>query len=296
MKARIILTLAVIPGIAFAQQPVPPISTTTLPPPVPLLNAVPIPLTPKETHALSLSSTWANRPEMPVAGDNGRVLFLYGATIPSVVCAPLHVCDITLQPGEVVNNIEVGDSIRWKVTPAVSGTGPDQTTHVVVKPTDAGLSTDLIITTDRRTYTIKLVSTTSRWMGAIGFNYPDEVQAQWRAYETRMQRERDGSTLASGQNVADLNFNYRITGDNPPWRPLRVYSDGVKTYIDFPHAMLVTDAPALVALDADDNKQLVNYRVKGAVFVVDKLLTRAELISGVGGSQQAVYITAVGGG
>ncbi|HLN22639.1 MAG TPA: P-type conjugative transfer protein TrbG, partial [Patescibacteria group bacterium] len=73
-------------------------------------------------------------------------------------------------------------------------------------------------------------------------------------------------------------------------------------YIQFPAAMASADAPALVALGNDGglftspSEQLVNYRLSGSTFVVDKVLTKAALISGVGSAQQRVVLTHSAGG
>ena len=55
---------------------------------------------------------------MPHAGEDGYDRFLFGATLPTVVCAPLQGCNLALQPGEIVNNVNLGDSVRWKITPS----------------------------------------------------------------------------------------------------------------------------------------------------------------------------------
>lgn len=88
-----------------------------------------------------------------------------------------------------------------------------------------------------------------------------------------------------------------MSGDNPGWKPLRVYTDGAKTYIEFPRSIGFTSAPTLVALDntsgwfSSGNTQMVNYRMLGNRYVVDRVLDRAELISGVGSGQTRVVIT-----
>jgi type IV secretory pathway VirB9-like protein len=58
-----------------------------------------------------------------VTGPNGSIKFLYGAQQPSIVCAVLQVCDVALQAGEQVNSINLGDTARWTVEPAVTGSG-----------------------------------------------------------------------------------------------------------------------------------------------------------------------------
>jgi len=272
------------------------------PPPVSVLSNTAVTLTAKEKAGLGLSRRWQGRADLPAAGDDGTVRFLFGSTLPSVVCAPLYVCDIALQPGEIVNDINVGDAVRWKIMPATSGSGADKATHVVVKPTDAGLTTNLVISTDRRSYFIKLVSTKTDWMASVAFTFPDEVQRQWVAYQKNEQRDQAAGVLPSGQRLAELDFAFTLSGDSPAWRPLRVYADGVKTYIQFPAAMASADAPALVALGNDGglftspSEQLVNYRLSGSTFVVDKVLTKAALISGVGSAQQRVVLTHSAGG
>ena len=153
-----------------------------MPPPIPLVSSPVPPLNTKERAAVALSRRWANRNQTPHAGEDGYVRFLFGATLPTVVCAPLQICNLALQPGEVVNNINLGDSGRWKVTPSLSGAGGTQTTHLIIKPTDAGLISSLDIETNRRTYAVKLVSTQASWMPLVAFNYPDDAQTQWQAY------------------------------------------------------------------------------------------------------------------
>ena len=268
----------------------------SMPPPIPLVSPATVSLNAKEKTGLALSRRWANRRDMPHAGEDGTVRFLFGATLPTVVCAPLRVCNLALQPGEIVNNVNLGDSVRWKITPSVSGGGGTQTTHLIIKPTDAGLVSSLDIETNRRTYAVKLVSTSSAWMPLVAFNYPDDGQAQWQAYQQTVAFGPGATTLPTGENVANLQF-LCISGGGPSWSPVRAYTDGAKTTIEFPSSIGVQAAPALVALDHDGSwfsrpsAQIVNYRVVGNRYVVDAVLDRAALISGVGSDQQRVVIS-----
>ena len=275
-----------------ASAPVP----ATMPPPIALVSPVVAPLNSKERAGVALSRRWANRSEMPHAGEDGYVRFLFGATLPTVVCAPLQVCNLALQPGEIVNNVNLGDSVRWKITPSISGAGGTQTTHLIIKPTDAGLVSSLDIETNRRTYAVKLVSTQSSWMPLVAFNYLDDAQAQWQAYQQTVAFGSSATTLPTGENVANLQF-LCISGAGASWSPVRAYTDGAKTYIEFPSSISFQAAPALVALANDGSwfsrptSQVVNYRVLGNRYVVDAALDRAALISGVGGDQQRVVIS-----
>ncbi|WP_163590498.1 TrbG/VirB9 family P-type conjugative transfer protein, partial [Klebsiella variicola] len=86
--------------------------------------------------------------------------------------AVLQICDVQLQPGENINSVNVGDSARWMIEPAISNSGPNETQHLIIKPLDANLNTTLIVTTDRRTYHIRLVSHRTQFMSRVAFTYP----------------------------------------------------------------------------------------------------------------------------
>src|SRR5262249_42012914 len=93
----------------------------------------------------------------------------------------------------------------------------------------------------------------------------------------------DGGAPATpaGVQVAptELQFDYKIrtiNGDNPPWKPEVVFSDGTKVYIRFPQAMKNTEAPVLYVID-NHHGELVNYRVQGNFYIVDRVFNQAEL-------------------
>ena len=88
--------------------------------------------------------------------------------------------------------------------------------------------------------------------------------------------------------------NYAITGDDPPWRPVRAFDDGNKVYIEFPKRIDQGDAPPLFVIGADGGTELVNYRMRGNYYVVDKLFAAAELRLGED-KQQIVRITRTDG-
>ncbi len=270
-----------------------------MPPPIQLLSPS-APLNAKEKQGIALAHRWASAPYMPHADADGVIRFPYGATLPTVVCAPLQVCDLALQPGEVVHDITLGDKVRWKVLPGLSGSPAGQVTHLIIKPADAGLMSSMMVQTDRRTYAVKLVSARVQWMPLIAFSYPDDMQDQWSAYRTTVGLPAAGVGVGfgtSGINAGNLDFGFRLSGDAPGWRPLRVYSDGSKTYIQFPRPVAFGSAPALVGLSNDGgwfsspSKMMVNYRILGDRYVVDRVLDRAELVSGVGSGQDRVLIT-----
>ncbi len=246
----------------------------------------------KEKKAAELARQWIEAQAMPVRKENGKIVYLYGSTLPTVICAPLSVCDIELQEGErIVGKPMIGDSARWEALPALSGVGANQISHIIVKPFEANLTTTLIITTSRRTYHIKLVSSNKNWTPRVGFTYPDDIDRQWQLYNAETVASAEKKTIPeTRENIDALNFEYEVSGKSP-WRPVRVYNDGVKTYIQMPSTMAQTEAPALLVLGSDGEKQIVNYRLKKDRFIVDQIFSRAILIAGVGSSQEKVIIT-----
>ena len=272
------------------------------PPQLPLYSGPEQKLTRKEQRGLAYGKDWVQNRDGPARGADGAIVFMFGVTLPAIVCAPLYVCDLALEAGEAVNDLNVGDSVRWKITPASQGTGEAAITHVLIKPTDVGLLTNLVITTNKRTYTIKLVSREKDWMPRVAFAYPDTADALWSAYRARASDRRILAAAIEPRPPLDRAIVYAISGDNPVWRPVRVTSDGVKTYIEFSAATRHDALPVLLAL-AEDNSflgleslfngpapQLVNYRFVNNRFEVDKVLNRARLLSGVGGDRTQVTI------
>ena len=233
----------------------------------------------------------------PAPGTDGAVSFVYGATAPSIVCAVLQVCDVELQAGEQVNAVNLGDTARWLVEPAVSGSGAGEATHLIIKPLDVGLQTNLVVTTDRRTYHMQLRSTRVEYMAHVVFAYPEDAAAKWKAVTRRAELTHSTGTLpGTGEYLGNLDFKYLIDG-NARWKPVRVYNDGVKTIIEMPRVMEQTEAPSLLVVRRDGNPKkdtdqaIVNYRVQGDRYIVDQIFDKAILIVGVGKRQDRVVIT-----
>ncbi len=208
-----------------------------------------------------------------------------------LLAAPERVTDIALQPGEAIVSVAAGDTVRWTVGDTTSGSGVAKRVHILVKPFAAGLATNLVIATDRRTYHLQLQSTSVTAMAALSWTYPqDELIAIRRAAE----QERLATPVATGISIDQLQFGYAISGDNPAWRPIRAFDDGRQTYIEFPARIAVGEAPPLFVLGPKGEAQLVNYRVAGRFYVVDRLFDAAELR--LGEKKQAIVRIVRGGG
>ncbi|MCD9026641.1 P-type conjugative transfer protein TrbG [Luteimonas sp. BDR2-5] len=189
-----------------------------------------------------------------------------------VYASPGRVTLIALQPGEQLVTVAAGDTVRWIVGDTVSGSGGEQRVSVLVKPTRPDLQTNLVITTDRRTYLIELTSTEQTWMASVSWDYP---QDRMRALQRRAQETPPVTQV--GLPLQDLRFRYAIRGGNPPWKPRQAFDDGRQVYIQFPAGIAQGELPPLFVVGPQGEGQLVNYRYMAPYYVVDRLFAAAEL-------------------
>jgi len=209
-----------------------------------------------------------------------------------VITAPERVTDIALQPGETLVAVASGDTVRWAIGDTASGSGAGKRTHALVKPISAGLTTNPVTATDRRSYHIALTAPAKTAMAALSWTYPQDALIALRRAAAEAQT---AAPVAAGIQLEQLHFNYAVSGDRPSWRPLRAFDDGRQTFIEFPATLAVGEAPPLFLVDAKGDAQLVNYRVKGRFYIVDRIFDAAELRLGAK-KQQIVRISRVGEG
>jgi hypothetical protein len=99
----------------------------------------------------------------------------------------------------------------------------------------------MVITTDRRAYHLTLVSTDATAMAALSWTYPG---ARILALRRRNADAEAARPIADGVNLETMRFRYAISGDDPPWRPVRAFDDGRKVYIAFPRRIDPEPDPA----------------------------------------------------
>jgi len=197
----------------------------------------------------------------------------------AVVCQPLFVCDIVLDPDETILAMATGDSARWMLSTIMSG--PDaRTPHVLVKATDYGLRTNLIIATDKRVCYVILSSTRLGSRGATRLYYPVVSVAH-------IIQNTEGSVDEPQVSLAHLDLAYRMHGERS-FMPTRVMNDGAHTYIQMPPG--IQDMPVVFAIANDGSDAMINYRFRHGMFVVDGVPQRLALVQGSGRNQRRVII------
>ncbi|MGH7857182.1 MAG: P-type conjugative transfer protein TrbG, partial [Candidatus Binatia bacterium] len=238
--------------------------------------------------------------EAPIIKGEGFLQYPYGESEPLITCLPLRACDVELEPGEEILNVALGDAERWIAQPAQSGGGKGASTpHLVIKPTDFNLMSNALIFTSRRTYHVALLSppegmTPAAYARRVRFYYPAElVQRFARSLSAEERAKQLEVAKLPAVTAESLDFDYEVSGESAAWRPVRAFDDGTHVYIQMPEAMRADEAPALL-VSTSDGETLVNYRVKGRFYIVDKLFDEAHLVSGVGWNQDKVTIRYTG--
>ena len=272
-----------------AAQPLPelpkPIEVVAVPQPLPLPEQ--LKLLPDELEAKTAPESADEKVRVTRANQEARIAptregyvnaiqvwpFTDGALY-QVYASPGRVTVVLLQPGEELVTVAAGDTVRWIVGDTSSGAGASLRVSVLVKPTRSGLKTNLVVTTNRRTYLIELTSTEKAWMASVSWDYPKD---RMLALQRQAQAAQVAAPVDAGLSLEKIRFRYAITGSNPPWKPLRAFDDGEKVYIQFPGGIAQGELPPLFVIGAQGDGQLVNYRFRSPYYIVDRLFGAAEL-------------------
>ncbi len=256
-------------------------------------------LRPVDTAAIKLATAYdeAKSAPHPYMQNNGRINFYFGTMNPRLQCRPLRLTDIELEPGEQISKIHVSDTARWSVSLATSGTLDYLVTHVIVKPMLPDIAANLLIHTDRRTYSIELLSVTQdQYMPYVGFIYPEitpearaEDEASWnnllRQYglANGVKSAKDRAANMSGTDNARLTdaakiytgYTMKVTAGGKKqkelvWFPTDVYDANGKTYVVMPEKVKLADVPAFF-VKHNGRETLANYRLDQNKIIVDRI-------------------------
>ena len=166
---------------------------------------------------------------------------------------------IEFAPDERIENVSIGDSMAWQVTPN------KRAKMLFVKPLSRKASTNMTVITSQRRYAFDLGvgprSARTPWV--VNFTYPVE------AVETLPEPPPPPEPVK-------LEFGYTRAGDMA-LLPSRVWDDGRQTYFEFPEEMAM---PAIFAGGPGDDESLVNVSMRGRIAVVQQRAARFTLRSG----------------
>lgn len=261
-----------------------PISTPSIPPTNQIYSVPQMPSVPKnrtqDIEAVRGASQHATvKPESDHFVNAMTVYDYSEGALYTVYAAPAKITDIVFQPGERVVSFGAGDTLRWQVGQTHSGQGDLRRDHLLVKPNNAGFSTALVVTTDRRSYHMVLKALDETYMASVRWTYPNDdfIIRKKAAEEARKEAEPQ-----AGLNFSKLRFAYdwKLTsGTRPSWTPALIFDDGRKVYIRFGPEFSAREAPVLFVADNAD-RQIVNYRLVDNHYIVDRLFSQAKLVIG----------------
>lgn len=171
---------------------------------------------------------------------------------------------IAFAEDERIENVAIGDSNSWQVTPN------KRANLLFVKPLAVRAQTNMTVVTDRRTYFFDLVSGASAApLYVLRFKYPDEPKPVQAAATPALTAEESQVIAAKGADQpvdpATLNFAWRSKG-KATLLPARVYDDGMATYLQWSAS---TPIPAIQIRDEAGTEGPVNFAVRGDVIVID---------------------------
>lgn len=224
--------------------------------------------------------------------ENGKIKYPFGHIEPVIVCAPLRICTLELQAGETVQNVAFGDTVRWSVTPAKSGDKTIVIIKALVSENEPEVTTNGVITTDRRVYTVTLKSDPINYMPLAAFYYPQEIVQTWnnvipvekaptsQSQESVLQEVQEANTIKVDPTA--VNYDWQMRGDSE-LLPVRVFDDSKRLFIQMPEG--TTQAPAVVV-----DGEVVNYRLVNNYYIVDRIGQRTTLFIGIDDKQRKVEI------
>lgn len=206
--------------------------------------------------------------------------YMAGAQYP-IWGAPNHLTVIEFGPGETLNSFASGDTIRWQVAQTESGVGVGARQMLVVQPTQKGLHTTMLVTTNMGSYLFNLRSFKHSYLAGVRFRYPTQTIKNFVQKSQTQAQARVDAQKKKGLEVdlANLDSNYRfvVSGDAPEWAPTQVFTDGKRTFIEFPQDLGTTQVPSLFLLGTSKSARLVQYAIRGRYMIIPQKVRLAQL-------------------
>ena len=183
---------------------------------------------------------------------------------------------IKFGPEEHIENVAIGDSNAWQVTPN------KRANLLFVKPLAPTATTNMTVVTDRRSYFFDLVANPkAQPLYALAFEYPQDDSESAPGRSGNSERA-NAVEVAAAQNPyaivdpAELNFDWKAKGDKK-LLPEKVYDDGNMTFLTWATGSPI---PAVLVKNEQGTEGPVNFAVRGQVLVIDDVPREIILRSG----------------
>ena len=219
------------------------------------------------------------RPE--VLRTSNALIYPFGIYQPVLTCTVLRICIIELEVGEEVYSMGVGDQVRWNIDHGT--TGPQgRTIYLTVVPTDYNLTTNLVISTDRRMYHMTLDSPPKQGRNGtlnplepytrhVRFYYPEQIRTLSSAHP-----DEESVTQTIGAKLEDLQYGYSWRAENGfPWEPLTVFDDGRRVFLRIPPE---AKPNGVLLIGTQRDSQPGNYLVRDGFLIIERTFDEARLI------------------
>lgn len=186
-----------------------------------------------------------------------------------IYCRRGYLTDISFKKGEAISFVGGGDTAGW----AVSQTVVDGVPHLYIKPIVETSTTNLIVTTNKRSY--QLILHSSDWYNPmVTWTYGAEDMEQ-----ANVQKQQDDALKTAKIAVSDienLDFSFEVSGKNAEYKPEMVFTDGEKTYLKF-KKIPRTQVPLFIQQKGERGMTIVNYRQKDDYYIVNATFQKAQL-------------------
>ena len=245
----------------------------------PVYSPVEVPNVPALHGTAAVNKSTQESIQVPLKFVNGKMYYPWDDTFTyEVHCQPYRTTDIQLEPGEQVLEMPfLSEEKVWEIGAGVSRKAGLDVQHFFVKPTYSGLTTSMIIITDRRVYHLLLKSFKDTWMVMVQWEYPPSMPFTVKQDAINsLKAELHGDGLV---NPEFLSFDYKMRYSifrKPVWLPKRVYDDGRKTYIELDEKMLHLETPVIF----NHRNERINYRVNKNMVILDTLIEKITVVSG----------------
>lgn len=205
------------------------------------------------------------------AQGNSTMVFSYSPNqLYKIYCRRGFLTDLVFKKGETINYVGGGDTSGW----AVSNTTVDGVPHLFIKPVVEVSTTNLVVTTDKRSY--QIILNTSDWYNPI-VSWVYDAETRNANLIEKKKNERISTGKVNVRSVEELDYDYDISGKGP--KPSMVFSDGEQTYIKFKKAPK-KQLPLFIRQRGHKEMQLVNYTIKDNYYIVEKVFDVAQIKDG----------------